>query len=318
MALCRKRRYADAAERLEAIVARDPRDAAAWLALGYCHVRLNDLSQAEIDYSMCRALSPQLYVGVYFRGLARLEMKRHAAAYDDFTETLQLAPAMQRHAEAVADFDRALELGIRHTRIYFLRARSRAALGDAESAARDRERGLEETPSDSLSYVARALERLGRDAAGARADLEAALEQDPACAVARANLAHVLSERLKETEAALGCLDQWIKSYPKDALAWGSRAVLHAREGRTLRWSQAPFTRYQAACAIALVARGDATRLERARKLIAQALDEEPALALDMRHDPDLAALRSDMRFARLIGAALVLVEESKVEYGKK
>lgn len=341
MALCRERRYAEAAGRLQAIVLRDPRDAAAWLALGYCHVRLNDLSQAEIDYSMCRALSPQLHVGVYFRGLARLEMKRHAAAYDDFTETLQLAPetpeayfhrglaaqALQKHAEAIADFDRALERGFRHTRVYFLRARSHAALGEAEAAGRDRQRGMEETPSDSLSYVARALERLGRDAAGARADLEAALEQDPDCAVARANLAHVLSERLKESEAALDCLDQWIKTYPKDALAWGSRAVLHGRAGRTdealrdaeeaLRWSQAPFTRYQAACAIALVARGEATRLERTRTLIAQALDEEPALALDMRHDPDLAALRSDMRFARLIGAALVLVEESKVEHGK-
>ena len=186
---------------------------------------------------------------------------------------------------------------------------------------------MSDEPTDSLSYVARAVERIGRDASGARADLEKALELDPTSAVARANLAHVLSERLNEKQAALECLDRWIETYPKDALAWGSRAVLRARDGKgeeavsdvdeALRWSRAPFTRYQTACALALVSKEEPSRAERARKLIAQALEEEPQLALDMRHDADLVSLRGDMRFTRLIGAALVLVEDAKVEHGQ-
>jgi hypothetical protein len=68
---------------------------------------------------------------------------------------------MNRHAEAVADLNEAIERGTSKpgapatgtvpTRVFFLRAQSREATGDAAGARRDREEGLRRTPADEIS-----------------------------------------------------------------------------------------------------------------------------------------------------------------------
>jgi len=329
------RQFSAAIALLEAHLRREPRDAAAWLAIGYCRVSERDLARAEIAYTMCHSLTPELYVPHYFRGLVRLEQKEYSAAREDFSDTLGLHPdfagaafhrglasqGMGDHRRAIEDFDLSLRLGLRHTRVYFLRSRSYAALGDQQAAARDQAEGLRLEPTDDQSWVARGLARIATDVPGAELDFRAALEANPASLPALANLAHVLSERLRRPDEALECLDRWIEQYPQDAVGWGSRGVLRARQkdaagalrdaDAALARSIVPFVRYQTACIHALLSRERTESLDTARRLIAQALHDQPRLFADMRGDPDLANLREDHVFEQLLRAAQTLVESA-------
>lgn len=333
----RERRFSDAIELLDEHLKREPRDAAAWLALGYCHVSRRDFVQAEIAYTMCHSLAPELYVPHYFRGLVRLEKKEFAAAREDFTDTLGLRPELAEaafhrglasqglgeHARAIDDFSRALTSGMRHTRIYFLRSRSYAALGNSEAAQRDLEEGLRREPTDDQSWVARGLARLASDPAGAEQDFRAALEMNPASLPALGNLAHVLSERLMRADEAAEYLGRWIEQYPDDAVARGSRGVLLARRGKfaeatadadaALLRSTVPFVLYQTGCIHALAVRAAEASAEdskiKARKLLARALRDQPGLCDEMRGDADLATLRDDPAFQRMLDAARTLVD---------
>ncbi|MFO0867334.1 MAG: serine/threonine-protein kinase [Pirellulales bacterium] len=332
---------AGATQALQDCLRHSPRDAAAWLALGYCHVRQGELEQADVAYSMCAALAPALPLPGYFRGLTRLERKRYADARLDFSAMLEHHPdfaaayfhrgvasqGLGDHAAAVADFSRALSLGFPHTRTYFLRSRSLAALGQTQAAQSDRETGLQRTPGDSASWIARGLEKLPTDAPGAAADFRSALALEPHSPLALANLAHALAERLGQTDESVEILGRWIDSRPTDPLPHGSRGVLRARQGAAaaaiadaeaaLTLSNSPFTRYQAACVFALLSPQHSESVERALHLLALALQEQPALAREMQRDPDLAPLRDHPQFHRLLAAATTLLEPPATPPGK-
>lgn len=331
-----------AANQLERSLQAMPQDAAAWLALGYCRVRLGQLSQAEIAYSMCAALAPSLPQSLYFRGLARLESKRYEDARDDFNATLEKTPGfaeahfhravaaqgLGKHEDAIADFDKALELGLPHTRTYFLRARSRAALGQVELAKADRALGAKTIPTDAASWVARALDRMSVAPALSADDFREALKLQPSNTLALGNLAHVLSERLGKIDESIEVLDRWIECQPRDPLPRGSRGVLRARQGdwnaaiadaeEALKLSQSPFTRYQAASVYAVVARRQPERKKQAIELLALALKVQPTLAVEMRVDQDLSALREEEAFQRLMKAGATLVEAGSLPEGKR
>lgn len=315
-----------------------PREPALWLALGYCQVGRRDLAQAEISYSVCAALAADQYVPLHFRGLVRLEQQKFAAAIEDFSAALERRPGLAtiefhrglarqglgRHAAALDDFQSALAHGLRHTRVHFLQARSFEALGRRDEAERARAEGLQRTPADAQSWVARGLAKLPSDAAGAEDDFRAALRADPAFLPALANLTHALSERLHRADEARECLDRWVATHPLDAVARGSRGVLAARRGEVepavedaaaaLRLSQTPFVLYQTGCIHALVAdRRSASRTE-ALRLIGGALKLQPGLALQMQTDPDLRSLQNDLEFRRLLAAALILAQTVAVD----
>src|SRR5262249_2790540 len=126
----------------------------------------------------------------------------------------------------------ALDKGTTQTRVYFLRAKWKQALGDVAGAAADRAKGLKRKPRDELSYVARAVARLENDPAAALADCEAALEFNPASHSALQNMAYVYGEKMSRPQEAIDSLSRLIEVAPRNSAIVASRGVYYARIGQ--------------------------------------------------------------------------------------
>ncbi len=326
--------YEAAASLFQELLLGSPQDWKIWYSLGGSHFSMHRFDEAEGCYTTCIALRPELYLAHFFRGLSRLEQKKYAAAVADFDRVLQLRSRQQSALVnralarrglgeidgAIEDLTLALEGGATQTRIYFLRSRLKLQIGDKEGAESDRQEGLRREPSDELSWIARGVARLHDDPEGALADFRAALKLTPCSQSALQNVAHVLSERLGETDEAIQAMDKILSLAPNDPAALASRGVLLARAGHlerahtdadtALKASDEPLLIYQVACIFALTSSQQTDDADRAVQLIAKALSKDPTLANIAVRDTDLASLREDMSFRRLIGAAQALQKE--------
>jgi tetratricopeptide (TPR) repeat protein len=221
-----------------------------------------------------------------------------------------------RLAEAEADLTRAIDLGARETRLYFLRARVRAKQGDAAGAAADRAEGRKREPADEKSWVARGIDRLATDPAGALADFTAAAKVNPRSVLALQNQAHVLAERLNRPDDAVAALDKAAGLRPESGEILCGRGVLLARLGRfdaarrdaeaALRSDPSPARRYQAACVYALTTPDRASDAIQALALLGGALRDGYGHDL-LGTDHDLDPLRDRAEFRRLADAAAAL-----------
>src|SRR5262249_41066952 len=79
--------------------------------------------------------------------------------------------------------------------------------GARGGARRDWEEGLRQEPTDEKSWVARGMARLAKDAPGALADFQKALDLNPRSLAALQNVSHVLA-RTDQTEEAVKVLDK--------------------------------------------------------------------------------------------------------------
>jgi len=328
--------YVAAAESAERWVQQVPHDFEANFLLGNALVGCGRTDDAERCYSVCIALSPNSLFAWFQRGVCRLELQRYDAAEADFARVLQARPgiasallnravALERLGDlpgALDSLSKAIATDEAPTRAYLMRARLHARQGRMDEAEVDRERGLQATPTDSQSWVARGVARLPESPQAAYQDFQAALKRYPFDVNAWQNLAHVLSERLNRPQEAIDALTQLLELRPRDADALAGRAVLYARLGQAdaaladvARLEGATRTavhHYQMACVFALLSANNAEQQARSLQLLAEACRQDAAFGALAREDDDLAALRGSAKFQDIIDAAQTLRAHSE------
>jgi tetratricopeptide (TPR) repeat protein len=325
-------RFVQALAHLRQAVELNPKHFAAWLLLGNCcldgAVGPTGETEAIGCYNACIALRPKFYGSYFNRGLAHLRQQQHAAkAEADFSAALRLRPglavgylhrglareAQGKAREALADLNEAIRLGGAPNQVYFARARVRRLLGDSAGAGRDEKEGVARPPRDAESFILRGFVRAGADPRAALADFRQAVRLNPHSLPGLFNQAFLLAERLGQPRQALRLLDEVVRRYPNLPAPRASRGILLARLGQRdaahrdgavacRHAANSKEVLYQAACIHAQTSRGVAADRNEAFRLLAE------ALRLGFGHDrletePDLAPLRKDARFPRLIEA---------------
>lgn len=328
-------RFRAATEYLDTASREHPENAALWAQLGACRLALGETHEALSCYTAYIALRPTSWRPYLWRAQANLDLQRFVHAERDLNTLLELQPdhvpaltfrALARIGTndlsgAEIDLDRAIELRSGHTRLFFMRARVRKLLGDEEAAKRDWLEGMQRKPADEISFIARGVARIASDPQGAIADFDAAIQCNLWSREARQNKAHVLSEQLSKTEDAIEVLEPIVERFPEFVPSRIGRAVLLARVGKreqslketeaVLRLDDRPLTLYQAACVHALNSKlqPDDSRLalELLERSLQAGFDRNIVLG-----DPDLASLRSDPEFTRLVGESEASSPSSK------
>jgi tetratricopeptide (TPR) repeat protein len=169
------------------------------------------------------------------------------------------------------------------------------------------------SPTDELSWVARAEAQLGMDPHLALADVDKALEINPDSMYGLQLRSHILAERLGRPAEAERALDRAVAAHPDFAPALAGRGVLRARTGQReaahrdaaaalLRDTKAP-NLYQVGCIYALTARTHPEDRREAFRLLWSAL--KTGFGLDIvDSDADLDAIRTNPEFQRLVAEA--------------
>ncbi len=327
--LARKGRHRDALPHLRAATQLDPENFSAWFVRGTTHLALEQNELAALCFGSCTALRKEFAPAWLNRGLAYARLRFFDQACDDYDRAIKLDPALTeayvlragaRFAlrdlkGAVEDYTHALDTGSAPVRVYFLRADVRRKLGDKQGAEADRAEGLRREPSDELSWVARAENRLD-DPTAALADVEEALKLNPVSVHGLQLKAHILAERLGRPEEAVRALDRAVEYHPDHAAVRAGRGVLLARAGKRdealrdakdalLRDTKAP-NLYQVGCIYALTSKGHPEDQREAFRLLWAAL--KTGFGLDLVDtDPDLDPVRPQPEFQRLVRSARAL-----------
>lgn len=155
-------------------VKESPRDADAWVNLGYAHLEKGDLDHAEDAFRRAANLRPHDPAAEYFIGTVLLEKGRYASAAVYFRDLAAAFPgnplpiyqlatayvAMGRHVEAIALLDDVINrLDPTLADVYLLRGRAWEGRGEPELAKRDYLWALRLDPT--LGEARKALTRLG-------------------------------------------------------------------------------------------------------------------------------------------------------------
>jgi serine/threonine protein kinase/Tfp pilus assembly protein PilF len=320
-------RFGAALELLEKATAADPTNYWGWFLRATCHQGLAQLAEAVAYYTVCIALAPTSYAARFNRGKVYLRQDDFQRARDDFHQLVQLRPTsgeayfhralaqkgLRKYTQAVDDFTLAIANGFPETRVYFARSGVRELAGDLPGAKVDFQEGMKRRPTDEASWNARGLARLGKDPRAALADFEEALKLDPCYLPALQNVAHVLSEKLGRTEEAVQVLSHILKFNEGYVPARAGRGVLLARLGKreaaladareTLVRESTPFLQFQVAGIYALTSCQQPDDRLKAYPLLASALRQGFGFD-DLTTDPDLAPLRDQPEFRRLVELA--------------
>lgn len=324
------RRYREARPHWESVTHNEPRNVWGWYGLGHCNERLADYPAAAECYRACIALAPDRPEWYFRLGLVHLQSQRPAEARNDFTAVLQSRP---RHADAFmnralaawelgdtsaaeADLSRALAAGGDVARVLLIRARIREQSGNIVGAKQDRDEALSTSPLDEYGWTARGALRAANDPHAALSDFNQALDCNPTFLPALESKAHVLSEHLDDVAGALTVLDEAVRKHPETASPLASRAVLLARQNKTieavtaaeraLAADSSPAVRYQLAGVYALLSREQTDHKAQAFSLLETALRAGFGANL-IERDSDLDSLRTDSRFKRLLDAVQTL-----------
>lgn len=171
--------------------------------------------------------------------------------------------------------------------------------------------GLESTPTDEESWIARGIARLTKDPEGSLSDFREALKLNPKSISALQNIVHVSADVLNRDAEAMESLNRILEIESQNADALAGRAVLFARRGdrvksladlgALLKVSQQPSHLFQASCALSLISSSTGIELPRAMRLLSIAVTQDPQLAARAKDDKDLARLRDESEFGKLI-----------------
>ncbi|MFK7817544.1 MAG: tetratricopeptide repeat protein, partial [Planctomycetaceae bacterium] len=311
-------------------------DVSFWMLLGSSYAAGSKFEKADTCLTASLALNPTSWVALSDRGLARMALRQFEDAEQDFSQVVKLRPkywggylnralarAGQRKFQgAVDDLSLVIEFN-GPTRAIFLRSRYRSVLGDKEGATADRQLGLTTIPSDEKSWVSRGLAVMRQDPKKALSDFREAIALNPLSVNGWRNVAHVLSERLSDSQGAIEALNKIIESGFDDAGAFAGRAVLYARDGReneavedigkALSLDSEPMTKYQAACVYALLSKEKPSHRKRSVSLLAASIPQLPRVLLQLApRDPDLANVRNDENYRQLMESSRQLFQLQK------
>jgi tetratricopeptide (TPR) repeat protein len=118
---------------------------------GAAHIELNQVDDAEIDFTEAIAANPNLFAAYCNRGWLRLEQHRYPAAVEDFARAIELKPhlpvayvyrgnALQKLGnlkQAVRDYSDAIACGDPIVLPYFYRSAAYQSQGDNQRAIAD-------------------------------------------------------------------------------------------------------------------------------------------------------------------------------------
>jgi eukaryotic-like serine/threonine-protein kinase len=329
--LAARGRYREALPLADRFVAKNPDDFGAWFLKARCHDELGEFDDARAAYSTCAALRPRSARPLAARGnLLFRHVNDRVQALADLDRALQLDPnlgdarltralvlrRMAKNPEALADLDRLAAEPNAPTRIFFVRAQVKVAMGDKDGAAADRAEGMKREPADPASFVTRGLARVTQDMDAALADFRAAEKLDPRYADAMVNQAWLLGEKMNRPAEALEVVDRLLALYPDHQTGRGGRAVYLARLGRNeqaiasirryLADAPHPATYYRAACVFAMVSKSDPKYREEAVRLTAIALLRGWGHDF-LLTDEDLNAIRDHEQFRKLADGVKVM-----------
>lgn len=317
-------------------VARHPNDFGGWFLKARCHRELGQYDEARACYSTCSALRPNSPHPLIARGILEHKYLRDPnQALADYTRALQLDEnnfdarlnralvlrAIGKYPDALVELDRLLANPNCQTRVYFVRAQVRRAMGDKEGAEVDRDQGMKREPRDPASLVTRGLDRAQKEPLKALDDFIAAEQLDPLYPDALINQAWILGEKLNRTEEAIAATDRLLAFSPDNMNGRAGRAVMLARIGRNeealaeakrcMELASSPATIYRAGCVYAIASAKDPKYREEGVRLIATALlrgfGHEHLLS-----DSDLDSLRNDERFRKLMEGVKLMQELGK------
>jgi tetratricopeptide (TPR) repeat protein len=313
----------------------DPASFSAWFLRGCAELALNQHALAAASFGACISLRPDfapawLNRGLAYRGMAFAGLRFTKLARGDFDRAIELDPKLtdafierallriEQHdlAGAEEDYDRALATGTAPVRVYFLRYSVRTRRGDAAGAKADREAGLRLTPTDEMSWIARAENRLADDPRAALADDEEALKLNPTSIFGLQLKAHILAEHLNRPAEAMAALDRAVELNPDFVPARAGRGVMLAREGKrdaairdakdALRRDASATNLYQVGCIYALTAKTHPQDKPEAIRLLWGGLKRGYGLDI-VDTDTDLDPIRNDPDFQQMVKDARAL-----------
>ncbi len=326
--------YVKAVAELDLALALDPRHYWSWFERGLCHQELGEPVLAAGDFGTCTGLWPEFAWGHFNRGYVFDQCGRKAEAIGEYTAALKHDPEFvsayvnrglarleaKRYAEALADFEKAQALGRSGAATDAGRGMALEALGRHDEA--DAAFAAALGRAADLPAAARARVRwsygfavAGRRPAAAAAAFDEVLAEDPNHVQALYGRAMIAARQGRPAEA-LEFFDRAAQVNPDFLDARRYRAVMLARTGALAPATQeinaclqkepnGGATLYAAACVAALAARKlDNPQLaDQAIDLLGRAAAAGTALAA-AGDDEDLAALRQDARFKKLVEAA--------------
>ncbi len=306
------------------LVSQHPADPTHWFTLASARWSAGDYTSARDAFDVSAKLQRNSAVAVFWRGTSSLLAGDETRALEDFSLCLSmrtdwLAPRYNRalanraggaYALALEDLDWIVEAGQAGPRVFSLRAQLHQALGDKQQAAADRAQALVAVPRNADDWVSRGVLKIATQPADALADFARALRISPTHVAARQNTAHVESEVLGDTTAAIGTLTELIDSGLGGTSAVASRGILYARQGacdEAVRDAQMVARSHPTALEMLQIAgiyamnSSAAETQATALSWLAKALAAEPHYRSLAAADNDLARLRDLPAFGRLV-----------------
>lgn len=300
----------------------DPQRFWSWFTLGLCHYLQGRYLEASGNFETCITLAPEFAWPHLNRGLALAAANRLTEARLAYDQALRVAPdfveALVDRAltclelgdaePAERDLARALSLGDRKPEIVAAHAEALARLGRREQAETEFAEAIAARPDDIKVHVARGFSRLRNDPVGAAEDFSAVLKRAPRDSRALLGKAHLV--RADDPRAAIAYCDRALAADSAFGDALQLRALLRGQLGDRstvadvdrLERIPTPYRLYNAACAMALLARAtsEPNHAARACELLGRAIAVgfDPAIAAN---DPDLESLRDRPAFRRLV-----------------
>ncbi len=318
--------YREALRIIDGVVTEDPNDFGAWSLKGRCHQALDQDAEALAAYGTAIALRPTYARSYVARaGILVTQQTRARQALQDLDQAVRHQPnllearidralvlfSLGKYKESIVDLDAALTHQDVPSRVWFIRARARQALGDAPGATRDHLKGLETPPGDAYSWVSRGFAKLSDDPQGALADFIKGEECNPRCIEALNNQAYVYAVKMKQPAEAIPVLDRLLSRFPDNMRALAYRAILKARAGKpdeaiaearaVAKLNPPPEHLYRAACALALASEGKAEIRAECLRLLASSLSRGWGHDL-IATDKDLDPIRDMLEFKQIAG----------------
>jgi serine/threonine protein kinase/tetratricopeptide (TPR) repeat protein len=327
--------YIKAIEELDKALHLDPCHYWSMAQRGICHLELGETVLAAGDFGTCIGLWPESSWGYFNRGYVLDLSGRKAEAVQDYTAAIshdpEFVPAyvnrglarleLKRFRQALADFDKALDLGRDDASIHAGRGLALEALGKHPEADQAFERAFARVGARPDPARARLCWTYGFSVSSrlpdqARAAFDDVLLQDPGHPQALYGRA-MLAMRQERLDEALRFFDRAVEANPGFVEARRYRGVLLARLGD---WDRASSdvnwclerdpksgpTLYAAACVAARAAgaTGNRSALVQALNLLQHALTQGAGLE-EADTDPDLASIRQQPEFRRLLSQAI-------------